>query len=207
MARIDGYEQFFEFVNKESFFTFGLKNIITINEDDASKEWKSLVERVRNKDKELYVRDFGRQGRGNEVLSKMYNEVLGIQVKYDPTNNNRPAVLLERLTNLKRNKTIFNYQVSHVFGRTKNVFCFVAPWNIVFIPKILDPFTGHEAKGDFVEDFTKRFQERIRKFFKDQIEEANKEMDKVRLEIVKWLAINVSDARMESAILKEWEAI
>lgn len=207
VKKIDGYEQFFDFVNKEKFFEFGLTNIISIDKEAASTEWRSLVKRIHNRDNNLYVRNFGRGGQSNGVLSKLYKEVLGIQINYDPTNNNRPAALIERLTDLKRNKTIFNYQVSHVFGRTKNVFCFTAPWNIVFIPKLLDPLTGHEAKGDFVKDFSKRFQSKVFETFKEQIKEANIEMDEVRKKVVDWFKFNRTDNRIESSIINEWKAI
>ena len=68
---------------------------------------------------------------------------------------------------------IRNYQVSHVFGRTKNVFAFTAPWNIVYVPKMLDPFTGHEAKGEMISEFTRLFQQRTYKNFEPLIEDYN----------------------------------
>lgn len=45
-----------------------------------------------------------------------------------------------------------------MFGRTKNIYAFTAPWNIVYMPKILDPFTGHEAKGEMVDEYRMLFQ-------------------------------------------------
>ncbi len=43
----------------------------------------------------------------------------------------------------------------------------------MYIPKILDPFTGHEAKGEAVEEFTKLFQRMVFDRFKEQIEDFN----------------------------------
>ena len=43
-------------------------------------------------------------------------------IEIDPTNNTKPTQLLERNTGYRKNESIFNYQVSHVFGLTKNVF-------------------------------------------------------------------------------------
>ena len=37
---------------------------------------------------------------------------------------------------------------------TKNALTFNAPWNIVYMPKLFDPFTGHESKGDITKKFT-----------------------------------------------------
>ena len=38
------------------------------------------------------------------------------------------------------------------------MWAFTAPWNIVYMPKLLDPFTGHEANGAMVAEFTELFQ-------------------------------------------------
>jgi hypothetical protein len=48
-----------------------------------------------------------------------------------------------------------------------------APWNIVYVPKIIDPFTGHEAKGEFVDEFTKLFQQQCYEKFKYLIDDFN----------------------------------
>ena len=68
---------------------------------------------------------------------------------------------------------IRNYQISHIFGRTKNIYAFSAPWNIVYIPKLLDPFTGHEAKGEMISEFAGLFQRQGYEHFEDLIEEFN----------------------------------
>ena len=76
---------------------------------------------------------------------------------------------------------IQNYQVSHVFGRTKNAFAFTAPWNIVYLPKLLDPFTGHEAKGEDVAEFTRLFQAQCYQKFEDMILDFNEIMESDKL--------------------------
>ncbi|NQV86930.1 MAG: hypothetical protein HQ492_07630 [Woeseiaceae bacterium] len=68
---------------------------------------------------------------------------------------------------------IRNYQVSHVFGRTKNIYAFTAPWNIVYMPKLLDPFTGHEATGSMVSEFTLLFQRQSYALFGKLIDDFN----------------------------------
>jgi len=68
---------------------------------------------------------------------------------------------------------IRNYQVSHIFGRTKNVFAFTAPWNIAYTPKLLDPFTGHEANGSMVKEFTTLFQKQAHVRFEKLIDDFN----------------------------------
>ena len=134
--KLDSYEQFFEIVSKEKLFKFGLDNIISIDAEHAKNLWDELKTNVaQNTNSKLFIRSSGRDGKGNDLLKAMYKDVLGIDIEIDSTNNTKPTQLLERNTGYRKNKSIFNYQVSHVFGLTNNVYCFTAPWNIVFIPK------------------------------------------------------------------------
>ncbi len=102
-------------------------------------------------------------------------------VKVDLDNNSEPTKILESTThNVKHNSkknysvsTLINYQTSHIFGKTKNIYCFTAPWNICFVPKIIDPLTGHEAKGGFPESFKKRWMKKVKKKYKNYIGEYN----------------------------------
>lgn len=172
--KLDSYEQFFEIVSKEKLFKFGLDNIISIDAEHAKNLWDELKTNVaQNTNSKLFIRSSGRDGKGNDLLKAMYKDVLGIDIEIDSTNNTKPTQLLERNTGYRENKSIFNYQVSHVFGLTKNVFCFTAPWNIVFIPKLIDPFTGHEAKGEYVEEFQIQFQKYIYSKYKELIDDYN----------------------------------
>ncbi|OGO86193.1 MAG: hypothetical protein A2Y22_08780 [Clostridiales bacterium GWD2_32_59] len=94
-------------------------------------------------------------------------------VKKDPTNNSEPQKIISELTNYIRNENIFNYQVSHIFGRTKNIFLFEAPWNIAFVPKVMDPFTGHESTGVLQKEYKEKFQSHASKLYAEFIEEYN----------------------------------
>ena len=203
---LDSYQQFFEIVSKDKFFEFGLANIIHINIQDVKTEWINLLERIKNRSTDLYVRNSGRNGTGNALLTQLYLDVFKLKINYDQTNNNQPSMLLQRLTDKRKNKNIFNYQVSHVYGRTKNVFCFTAPWNIVFIPKIIDPFTGHEAKGCYVDEFKTLFQSKIFKLFQDEIVEFNNIMSSYRPTIKEWLSNTVAE-KDRNKYLKEFEKI
>jgi hypothetical protein len=203
---IDGYKQFFELFPKEEFFKFGIDNIITIESEKAKNEWNELKRRIQQKSNDLYIRDYGRNGSGNKKIEEFYSSVFGIQVNFDNTNNAQPSRVLQNLTGYKRNETIRNYQVSHVFGRTKNVFCFTAPWNIVFLPKIVDPFTGHEAKGDFIEEFQLLFRHAIILKYKDLIIEYNEIMKTKKDEISTWMN-NAIEERNNSNIVKDFMEI
>ncbi|MDO4317593.1 MAG: hypothetical protein Q4C48_05220 [Lachnospiraceae bacterium] len=92
-------------------------------------------------------------------------------VEKDASNNTQPHRLIRQLTGLKRNYNVYNYQVSHIWGRTKNIFLFEAPWNLCYTPKIIDPFTGHETQGpwgiEYKELFLSRARERYQPFLDD----------------------------------------
>ena len=203
---LDRYNQFFDYVKKEDFFNFGIKNIITIDKETVSLLWKNLLNNINSKSKDLYIISFGRNGSGNDSFRRLYKEILDIEINYDPTNNQKPTQLIEKNTIYRKNKNIFNYQVSHVFGNTKNVYCFTAPWNIVYIPKILDPFTGHEAKGEYIEEFKILFYNLILQKFSNEIEEYNNIMEKIYPKINKWVDNNIPK-KDKKYILKEFNKI
>ena len=169
----NAYLEFFKIIPKEKFFQFGIENIISINQDKAKREWDNLTRRIKNRENNLFVRSSGRNGAGNDILKQFYKDIFDININIDPTNNQKPRKLMNKLSGYEINKNIQNYQTSHVFGRTKNVYCFVAPWNIVLIPKIIDPLTGHEAKGDFVDEFKILFRGSIYRKYRECIDEYN----------------------------------
>lgn len=206
MKNLDAYKQFFEICSKETFFDFGLNNIITIDREKTDVLWGKLKADIINKNNNIYIRDSSRRGSGNTNLSKMYKSVFGIDVKYDPTNNSIPTKILQNHTGYRKNKNIFNYQVSHVFGNTKNIFCFTAPWNIVFIPKLIDPLTGHEAKGDYVIEFQEQFKKYIYEQFTKQINEYNELIKEWNPKIEKWINNNLLPNEKDK-YLKEFQKI
>ena len=176
----DAYERFFEkfSITHDDFFQFGLDEIIHIPIETAVTEWANLKQQVLS-NQPVTIRSYGRQGRGSQLFVNLIGEVLGnTNVAIDRTNNNAPTRALEiQSGHSKKGRKgcvhVRNYQVAHVFGRTKNPFAFTAPWNMVFIPKILDPFTGHEAKGEAPARFQKMFQRHVFNIFKPLIEDFN----------------------------------
>lgn len=172
----DSYEIFLEqFGGKEAFFRFGLDETIYIDPKDVREGWENLKKSIESKST-VFMRGFGRDGASTHMFIDFYNEILGLGegvVQKDVNGNDQPTKLLQKYTGFTKNKDIFNFQVSHIFGKTKNIYAFTAPWNIVFMPKILDPFTGHEAKGEMVGEFQKLFQHQSYLHFKDYIEEFN----------------------------------
>jgi hypothetical protein len=177
----DSYERFFSkgYLTKKQFFEFGLKETIYSPMDKAKAAWSELKANITNNHK-VYIRGFGRNSSGTHLFQEFYKHVLGNEhVTADHTNNDQPTKLIRDLTGFSKTKSskhepIQNYQISHIFGRTKNVFAFTAPWNIAYIPKIIDPFTGHEAKGEMISEYQMLFKRQGYKHFKPIIEDYNK---------------------------------
>ena len=179
----DSYHRFFSlgYISKEQFFDFGLKETIYADLQKAQVAWKDLKQRISNGDP-VFIRGYGRNAGGTHLFQEFYRHLLpNANVLKDPVNNTEPTKLIKQLTVYSKTKSlkhqgIINYQVSHVFGRTKNVYAFAAPWNIALIPKIVDPLTGHEAKGEIVGEYTKLFQKQTYEYFRDQIDDFNRMM-------------------------------
>ena len=152
-----------------------------------------------------FIRAYGAGRKSSYLYLSLYRHVFdNPNVTLDPTNNANPRKVLERLSGFARQKRvgfeqIRNYQISHVFGRTKNVLAFCAPWNIVYLPKIMDPFTGHEAKGNDVDEFTKMFQAQCWDQFQELILDFNKIMlsDHVREK----LELGIENVALENELL------
>ncbi|CAH1538796.1 conserved hypothetical protein [Vibrio owensii] len=165
-------------LTKDDFFEFGLSETIYAEENQASQCWADLKKRIET-NQTVYIRGFGRNASGTHLFQNLYSEVLGNRnVVKDSTNNAEPTKLIRQLTGFskttsKQYQPLRNYQISHVFGRTKNVYAFTAPWNIVYVPKLIDPFTGHEAKGEMVDEYTVLFQKSVFERFEKYINEFN----------------------------------
>ena len=176
----DSYELFFSrfHIDKEQFFDFGLNETIFATFDKAKEGWEDLKQRIKNNG-QVYIRGFGRNSNASHLYKDFYSRVLSNEnVEIDPTNNQKPANLIRDMTKCSKDERsghepIRNYQISHVFGRTKNIFTFTAPWNIVYQPKIIDPFTGHEAKGEMVSEYKTMLQKKTYVCFEALIEEYN----------------------------------
>lgn len=177
----DSYERFFSegYISKEKFFDFGIRETIYAPLDAARESWEELKQRIRE-NKPVCIRGFGRDSSKSPMYKEFYKQILGNEnVFVDPTGNKEPTIVIRDMTGYSKvksakHKSIRNYQVSHIFGRAKNVYAFTAPWNIVYLPKIIDPFTGHEAKGDLVDEYQTMFRQKSYSYFKPLIEDYNR---------------------------------
>lgn len=181
---IDSYDEFLKYfsIDKQAFYDWGLASTIFPDTSSVALEWNSLKSRIFS-NQSVRIRGYGRGAHATQLYLDLYKELFGNNnVKQDPTNNFRPQQLMQQLTGLKRNTNIFNYQVSHIWGHTKNIFMFEAPWNICYTPKIMDPFTGHETKGMWPVEYQQLFIQKAYELYKPFVDEYNQLLVDLHLE-------------------------
>lgn len=180
MPIIDSYGKFCKDhgICGQDFVKWGLDNIVYPDPVKVKQEWNALKNNIVN-GSDVYVRKYGRKG--NSILIDFYN-FFGIKAKPDPNNNSKATKMLQTTTGYKKfnsrkqntnGQILQNYQVSHIFGKTKNVYCFTAPWNVCFVPKLIDPLTGHESEGTFPISFKSKWMKAIKKKYQNYINEYN----------------------------------
>ena len=151
--------------------------------DKIDSFWNELKDNIKN-NKEVFIRGYGRNAHGTELFEELYRTLqLNDNIKKDSTNNSKPTQLLQKITNYSKSvkadfgrtgkEKISNYQVSHIFGKTKNPYLFTAPWNIVWKPKFMDPFTGHESSGSISKEYKKQFFKKCYNMYEKYINEYN----------------------------------
>lgn len=172
---IDSYQIFLEHykIDKNDFYNWGVSATIFPPVERVEGYWNDLKYRIFN-NKTVYIRGYGRDARGTQLYKDLYKYLFeNSNVEKDPTNNALPHRIIQKVTGMRRNMNIYNYQVSHIWGHTKNIFMFEAPWNICYTPKIIDPFTGHETQGVWPEEYQKLFISKAYELYKPFIEEYN----------------------------------
>jgi hypothetical protein len=103
-----------------------------------------------------------------------YRQVLkNERVKKDPSNSQNPSKIIESLTGYKKSKDLKNYQLASIFGCSRNIYTFCAPWNIVFVPNILDPFLNVDANSEMAKEYQILFKQHSYEKFKPYIDEYN----------------------------------
>ncbi len=172
---MDSYQSFLSHFNisQDEFLEWGIDAIIYPPIDKVDEEWGNLKRRIFSNEI-VYIRGYGRDAHGTKLYQNLYSYIFrNNSVKKDATNNAVPTQHIRNMTGLTKNKDIYNYQISHIWGRTKNIFMFEAPWNICYVPKIMDPFTGHESKGEMTEKYRKLFIDTAYTRYKHFIDEYN----------------------------------
>lgn len=211
----DSRDSYYDFMNyfgikPKELFDWGMNAIIFPPNKTVETEWENLKHRIFNNNV-VYIRGYGRDAHGTQLYTDFYGYAFkNYQVIKDPTNNNKPQSNIKKMTGLARNKDIYNYQVSHIWGKTKNIFLFEAPWNICYIPKIIDPFTGHETKGDLPIDFQEYFIKSVQKKYRKYIDDYNQiistyDINKLLLNFCSYNGI--SDSQFVNDALKELSPI
>ncbi len=207
----DAYDKLFELIDKDLFFQNGINDIVFVKNEKIKSHWEELQKSI-FENKTVFIRGYGRDAKGTELYFKLYEKMFGnTNIKKDPSNNTEPTKVLKSLTQYSKIKheektLIVNYQISHIFGKTKNPFLFTSPWNIAYIPKYLDPFTGHETQGEHSIFFKKLLLPIVKNQFKVYIEEYNFLIrSKIKCRIDESLDFVKASAKISSAEFDRFE--
>lgn len=213
---IDSYQQFCDdfHITPDELYQFGIRRSIFATPEEAWNQWQS-IKRALQGEGELKIRKYGR-AESNPFIS-MYKQIFPqAQISIDANGNSSPRAIIQKVTNRAINDTIFNFEVSHVFGYTKNPLLFNAAWNFFFCPKLIDPFTGHTSKGRWPEEYQPLLKESVLTKFSRCISDYNKMLTEMGiLELIEnylagldWGTENAKDlARFKEDARKEWQPI
>jgi len=181
----DAYDKLFVFIDRAEFFQNSIEDIIYIEQSISENLWSTLKYDVLNNNP-VYIRGYGRDAKKTKYFIEFYKVLFDNNyVLKDANNNAQPTKLLKEYTDYckvskdgKNGKIkILNYQISHLFGKTKNPLLFNAPWNMAYIPKYLDPFTGHETQGKHSNEFKKLISSVLKDKLSYFIDDYNKIID------------------------------
>ncbi len=181
---MDSYIEFLNHFNiaTDEFFKYGIEATIFPQEPKVAAEWDFLKKRLFNNE-QVYIRGYGRDAHGTQLYKNLYIALFNNHnIEKDPSNNTVPHRQIVRLTDKRVNREIYNYQVSHIWGHTKNPLMFEAPWNICYTPKLFDPFTGHEAGGTLPAEYKCIFLAKAHELYQTYIDEYNELLIKYDIE-------------------------
>jgi hypothetical protein len=170
---LDSYEALIpEYITKEEFFRYGVEKTICIPDSKIKDEWDKLRKKLEN-NKAVFTRG-SKASAENQLIFDFYKTVFkNDSVKKDPSNTQNPTKVMDSLSGYTK-KDLKNYQLFSPFAKSKNALCFCAPWNIVYIPKILEPLLSAEASSPLAKEFKEYFLTHLYKKFKTYIDEYNK---------------------------------
>ena len=188
----ESYGEFFKAfgIMPEAICDFGLDNSVFAEPDVAWEQWNRLKAALF--DGQLYIRAI--KGNDQDSEFQFYKRLHTYlfengRLERDCTGNYYPRRNLERVVGWNvtihpqtNTGVLVNFQTSHVLSRrTHNPLLYSAVWNIVFTPKIIDPFTGEEAHGEVAKLFREAFLRKIHVRFAKCIEDYNRFIDEQKI--------------------------
>ena len=170
---LDSYEKLIPgYISKEDFFRFGLEQTLYIPDSNIKKGWDDLLKKIKG-NKTLYIRGV-KEANQNHLFFDFNKMVFGnAHTTKDPSNSQSTTKIMDALSGYKKSKDLKNYQMSTIFGKSRNIFLFNAPWNLAYVPKIMEPFLSVDNNSELAKEFKALFLEQGKKKFKSYIKEYN----------------------------------
>lgn len=184
-------DSYVEFINKfcdnsnKTFMEYGISKCIFCEDTKELKEhmnkiWDGKLLKCRFiGNKVAKSSDNYKSWMENNLTYTFYNEVLKLTVSPDGSNNTEVKKMINNCEYVKKEQKILNFTISHIFGRTKNIFAFTAPWNVVYVPHMFDQLTTGKGNGQLVQIFETMLKYECIKKYRHEIKEFNKKMDDI----------------------------
>jgi hypothetical protein len=179
-------------VTIDEFIKSAIDEIIYLPENKLIDDLRNVIDDIEI-NKMVVVRGCGRKTSSQYIVNEFYKDVFNCEKpEIDKTNNYHPGKKCNEFENYAGEKLV-NYQISHIWGMTKNPYAFTGLWNISLVPKMFDPFTGHETKGDIVKVFQPLFFEHSLKKAKSCVKIINEKNRIIRKRLNEWQGDNVKN--------------
>lgn len=192
-------------ITEKDFYQACNDEIIWPKDEIVERLWKNHLVSINNHEP-VVIRSVGRLGSKSKILKDFIEKVYNINIKFDQTNNAEPTKIIKITTGLTKCSNsvkgdLANYQVAHVFEeRTSNPYLFSAPWMTCYVPRIIDPFTGHEYVGDKT-FYTQYFMPIVFKNWREYIDEYNEIIKKKTSDKFSEEIDAIEDARLKRNII------
>ncbi len=177
----DSYFNFLNYFEIDSilFFRWGIEAMIFPPMEQVDLEWRILKSRILNGEV-VFIGGTGKGAGRIPLYIDFYNYVFGNKNVQKDTNN-KIQIDLKNMTDLDRKNDINNYQVYSIWSRSRNIFLYEAPWNVCYIPNMIDLLLCPESKGDLPEEFRKYFLKYVRKKYWKYINDYNRIIDEYKV--------------------------
>ncbi len=221
MPNRESYSEFLDAfgIRPEALCDFGLDHSVFAESEEAWTQWQDLKNTLLHGGR-LYIRAIAGNAHDREFLfyKRLHENMFpGVELCHDCTGNYYPRRNLSRAVGwdvtihpAQENGVLVNFQTSHALsGRTHNPLLYLAVWNIVFTPKVIDPFTGDEAETAAAALFREAFLDKIRRRFDRCVADYNNFVDEHNIlnrigEFRDDYFVADELARFKEAALRQW---
>ena len=160
-------------ISEKKFFDIALETMIFVDPEKVYKETKNIIDGFSVPGNKYAIRKYGKYGSKTSLFIGLYKFLFPTLIFYSEDNVS-PKRIFSKCTGLtigtnSANGNVYNYVLSHIYGKTKNPILYNSPFNYVLCPRMFDPFTGHECSCGWNEHLIKKLRSKVSTKFKKSI--------------------------------------